>query len=417
MKATQSFHSVSKFSIIKIFILLILTFLITTSCDLTDPKKDKPKPEGYQEDIPWPSLADSPWPMEHHDPQNTGRSKILGPTSGVVQKIIDGVFSNTGIVVDVDSNIYFACQYGLKDGLKAYSFSGKLKWKISFASETLSTPIIGNDGTVYALYADTLKAINRSGTVKWVLPVQALNSGGMSIGKDGTLYFCDSGEHTLYAVSKYGKLLWTMNDERLMGFNPPTFSPDGNTIYLPGNKISVVAIDIENKNVKWTFGSIFSGSDFLVDSYGNIYLYSDQYIDNQHKPGIYSLNQNGSVRWYHRDNKNINYAFTMDVNGNLIYGSDTLHSVNYKGILNWNFPLNGFIGVNSLVCDVNSNIYVISAKLFSKGFSLFCIDKSGILKYSVNSPFTEWIADSSPAIAFNRLIIPTQESNVAYIVK
>ncbi|MBK7378338.1 MAG: PQQ-binding-like beta-propeller repeat protein [Ignavibacteriales bacterium] len=398
-----------------IFSITCVVFAVMmTSCEQNPTAPNEPpKPPGYQEDIYWPSLADSPWPMEHHDPQNTGRSNIVGPSFGVIEKIIDDVFSNTGIVINGDSTIYFACQYELK----AYSFSGNLRWKISFASETLSTPIIGNDGTIYALYSDTIKAISHNGTIKWVLPVNALNSGGMSIGKDGTLYFCDSGEHTLYAVSKYGKLLWTMNDERLMGWNPPTFSPDGNTIYLPGNQISVVAIDIENKKVKWTFGSIISGSDFLVDSDGNIYLYTDQYVDNEHKFGIYSLNQNGFIRWYHRDIKNINSAFAMDVNGNLIYGVDTLHSLNYSGNLNWSFPLNGFVAANSLVCDFNSNIYAISSELFSQGFSLFCIDKAGILKYSIISTFTGWITNSSPAIAFNRLIIPTEESNIAYIIK
>ena len=34
---------------------------------------ESPKPPGYQEDIPWPSLADSPWPMFYGNPQNNGR--------------------------------------------------------------------------------------------------------------------------------------------------------------------------------------------------------------------------------------------------------------------------------------------------------------------------------------------------------
>lgn len=32
-----------------------------------------------QVDIPWQTLADSPWPMIKHDPQLTGRSPYKGP--------------------------------------------------------------------------------------------------------------------------------------------------------------------------------------------------------------------------------------------------------------------------------------------------------------------------------------------------
>jgi len=38
-----------------------------------------------QQPIPWPSLADSPWPFIRGDMQATGRSKYIGPiTNNVV---------------------------------------------------------------------------------------------------------------------------------------------------------------------------------------------------------------------------------------------------------------------------------------------------------------------------------------------
>jgi hypothetical protein len=41
-----------------------------------------------QVDIPWPSLADSPWPTTRGDAQATGRSKYIGPRNAnyVVKK-------------------------------------------------------------------------------------------------------------------------------------------------------------------------------------------------------------------------------------------------------------------------------------------------------------------------------------------
>jgi len=146
MKATQSFHSVSKFSIIKIFILLILTFLITTSCDLTDPKKDKPKPEGYQEDIPWPSLADSPWPMFHGNPLGSNRSKYEGPISGIIEWTQDSVFMLSGTVIGKNNMIYGMSQ---SPEIKAFclnSNTGDFVWEnntmTNIFSETVTSPII-----------------------------------------------------------------------------------------------------------------------------------------------------------------------------------------------------------------------------------------------------------------------------------
>ena len=62
-----------------ILLILFANLLLLTACE-DEVIQSPPKPPGYQEDIPWPSLADSPWPMNHHDPQSSGRSKFIGPS-------------------------------------------------------------------------------------------------------------------------------------------------------------------------------------------------------------------------------------------------------------------------------------------------------------------------------------------------
>ena len=62
-----------------IFLIIILLIFISCRKDTTGIETEEPLPPGYQQDIPWPSLADSPWPINHGDPQSTGRSKYPGP--------------------------------------------------------------------------------------------------------------------------------------------------------------------------------------------------------------------------------------------------------------------------------------------------------------------------------------------------
>jgi hypothetical protein len=64
------------FSKLIYFVLFLLLMLLSCKENPTTPSEE-PKPPGYQEDIPWPSLADSPWPMYRGNPQYTGRANIL----------------------------------------------------------------------------------------------------------------------------------------------------------------------------------------------------------------------------------------------------------------------------------------------------------------------------------------------------
>ena len=63
-----------------------MLFLISwSSCrKSTEPIGTEKPPPGFQENIPWPSLADSPWPMADHDPQSTGRSNLKGPITNTI---------------------------------------------------------------------------------------------------------------------------------------------------------------------------------------------------------------------------------------------------------------------------------------------------------------------------------------------
>ena len=61
---------------------------------------------GQQTAVAWPGLADTPWPMNHHDPQSTGRSPLLGPASGAIALNVSlPTVSNIGAAIALDSTI------------------------------------------------------------------------------------------------------------------------------------------------------------------------------------------------------------------------------------------------------------------------------------------------------------------------
>lgn len=120
---------------------LLISLIIIFSCKekVTNPP-DNQLPEGYQQDIPWSSLADSPWPMYHNDPQNTGRSKFIGPSSGGIYKKIQAINMEATPVIGNDSLLFFSTSSpGVFSAYKNYS---QVLWQKSTQLAIRTTPIL-----------------------------------------------------------------------------------------------------------------------------------------------------------------------------------------------------------------------------------------------------------------------------------
>ncbi|OGW46250.1 MAG: hypothetical protein A2Y66_08990 [Nitrospirae bacterium RBG_13_41_22] len=73
--------------------------------------------------------------------------------------------------------------------LYAISSDGKLKWKYETGDVITASPAIGSDGTIYVGSKDRqFYAINPDGTLKWVYPTVSLLVSSPAIGSDGTIY-------------------------------------------------------------------------------------------------------------------------------------------------------------------------------------------------------------------------------------
>jgi len=411
----------------KLIIILSVLFLILTSCDTTDPKPPEEKPPGYQEDIPWPSLADSPWPMNHGNPQSTGRSKYYGPTQGVIDWSLDSTYMMASLATGLDSNIIFM-ELINSYGLYSITPKGETLWKIAEGisiNSRHSSPLIAKDGTIYITggWSGELYAIDVDGTLKWKYNIHDLiRTIGINIGLDGTIYFL-ADDKNLYALTPNGTLKWKYFHEDFESRSTViSFSPNGKTLYIPGTTKTVYAFDIDNQNIKWSFGDGRSGAAPMVDSQGNIYLLTVEQGSYSGKPSLFSLYEDGNVRWvFEHDNQQQKEVYsyaegTIDKYGNIYFALDTLYSVDYSGNLRWKKDLDGYTWT-PLICDANDNIYtVIIHKNGDAIREIGAFYMQGNKVWSI--PIDEWARGGfSPIIAFNKLIIPTNKSNNLYFIK
>jgi len=396
---------------------VVLSMVLVTCKDhgVSPPSTEAP---GLQHDIPWPSLAVSPWPMGHGNPQSTGRSRYPGPRMGIIEWTYDTVFTETGLAIGPDSTIYAASSY--RDGLVAIRPDGTLKWKFQVTplSEIVAAPIVARDGTIYVATWKSpglgkLYAVNPDGSQKWAFaPGSSIAIQGMNIGRDGKIYFLTYEDNALKAVDQTGSLSWSLSDPRFQcsDHSTLTFSPDGLTLYVPGVGVSILAVDVQARSVKWAFGS----SPYLliapiVDSEGHIYVLGVAGGVNNGTPSLFSLNPDGSVRWSFVHGNSFDPIDasdpTIDPYGNVFFTLDTLYCVDYFGKLRWKMGLNGYADP-PLVCDAWGEVYVT---MTPGGFAqqTIAIDANGHVLWSV--PYINpQRMDASPGITWNsRLVIPS----------
>ncbi len=413
-----------------IFIFLIVTQLTTfllISCE-DEVIQPPPKPSGYQEDIPWPSLANSPWPTNHADMQRTGRSKYVGPQQGIVFKKVPALEMGAGVVFGNDSVFYFGANSNIGNAtLVAAKIDGTILWTENLVgNETTTTPLIDNNGSIYIANYRKIFAFNADGTTKWIYETQQeVWNRGLGIGKDGTIYAIDNGS-TLYAIKQDGILLWQSQDSKFGAGSRVnlTFSPDGNTMYIHGNRLgnenlSLIAFDLVIKSIKWTFGTASMENGPMVDSEGNIYLLIADGIPNQNIANFYCLDPNGNVKWKFPNIRIPLYYDidpTIDKDGNIYFATDTLFALEYSGKLRWKLGLENQYNNGAVICDNIGTIYIATSANYFDG-KIIAVSKEGIIKWVIQIT-DEFSVGLSPALTKNgTLVYSTWHSQNLLIIK
>jgi len=380
-------------------------FITLSSCDVNEPKKEKAKPEGYQEDIPWPSLADSPWPMCFHDPQATGRTKYKGPSYGIVEWVLDSLINyESSPVIGEDGTVYTCVPTTYSAGKQKYwgliaiDPNGIIKWKfdLGFLAELIPAPLLSSDKSIYVFGGwtgiDTLYSVSTEGKLKWKkrLPTKVYHHVSQSsavLDKNGNLYFVDVNGN-IYCFDKNGNEIWIKKHANIPNLvRQFSFSPDGRIIYYGSSKVSLCAISAETGDLLWTFGNVGTHMTPLIDSQGNIYTIIK--TKNDWEQELVCIDKDTNIKWkFIFYEHNLESSFTqpcMDRYGNIFFGSDTIYSVSYKGELRWKYSENEFNIISSIICDGMNNIYFAIIRGFLQS-SLLSFSTEGKLLTKINLP-------------------------------
>lgn len=404
---------------IKYFSFLLILILTALSCSekSVNPTENQ-RPTGYQEDIPWPSLADSPWPMNHHDPQNTGRSDFMGPSSGVIDWLLDANYIQSGISIGLNKAIYLD-----KDNkLTSVNYSGLINWQYSLNGFILSTALIDKDNRIYFCAANMLYSLIDD-SLNWSYEAAGNTENMMTIGIDGIIYILDR-TSKLYAINSSGKLLWDYSDQDFnISMGGMAFSPDGKTLYITGKTSDIMAFDVVNKTITWSFGNGVQYNSPLVDYQGNVYYLKSESDTNPGNGILNCINKSGSFKWKYEfkfpPNTGLFYSNTptIDKNGNIYFAYDTLYSVDYSGILRWKKSINGYSDC-PLVCDGNSDIYVGTMNVDNSDtkIALSKFSSSGQKDWELKLEQSQ--VGGSPALSENGILIfPSWRSTKIYAIK
>ncbi|MDD2889901.1 MAG: PQQ-binding-like beta-propeller repeat protein [bacterium] len=346
----------------KKYFLLLFVILATTS------KIGISFAEGYENKK---GLANSPWPMFHHDLQHTGRSPYKGPTTPNIRwSYITGypVYYSSP-TIGTDGTLYVGGNSTYK--LYAINSDGSLKWSYPTGSVN-SSPAIDSSGTIYVGSGDyKFYAINPDGSLKWSYST-IFGIFSPAISCDGTVYMASY--YTFYALNLDGSLKWSFTTPGYQIESCPAIGTDG-TIYLSAGIDGKIYTLDPNGSLKWSFTLDGNNvTDPSISSDGTIYV-----ADCFNK--LYALNPNGSLKWSYVTGGDITSSPSIGSDGTIYATSQDhkLYAINPNGLVKWSFTTNSYI-YGSSVIGSDGTIY-----FGSNDSALYAINPDGSIKWSIKT--------------------------------
>ncbi len=386
-----------------------------------------------QQNIPWPSLADSPWPNTRGDAQATGRSKFIGPrTPNVIWRKDMPLGILHGPVIGYNDDLFFGTR-AINSSEINYFYSvsnyGNPIWTFETegARPNVAGPTISNDGTIYFsslgylnLTGGGLYALNPDGTVKWQNEkfMYGYFTRFIPVSKNHNIYLplLD----TLYIIEPTnGNTIDSIYVPNIV--NDIVFSTGGDTIFYFTGRIQtadIKTLDAATKDGEhlWTIEFCVCHANRgtpIVDNENRIYIFAAETPSDKF---LYSINPNGTVNWKYPLDSNENYenysSPTIDKNGNIIFPSSKfvepdadsgyITSLDYYGNLNWKTAIGHYWDdgafINSgLISDAEGKIYCGSS--LGTSTNLWCLDSNGTILWKLDLEGYEY--DTSPAINSN----------------
>ncbi len=319
-------------------------------------------------------LANSPWPMFKHDLNHTGRSPYASKSLGGIKWSVDiGDYASTPVIGE-DGTVYVvgSIKYGNYWHLKLYAIypNGSIKWSSSelYGSMSFKSPALAGDGTVYVHGADKLYAFYPNGTVKWSVGTVYSSYSSPAIDDSGTIYIGDN-LGRLFAISPDGSIKWAKDISYRGIHSSPAIGRDG-TIYVGTGDGAVYAINPDG-SIKWSYST---GDQVLsspaIDENGIIYIGSND-------GKLYVLYPNGNLKWKFSTGGKVYSSPSIGSDGTIYFGSEDgkIYALYPNGTLKWSYSA-GQIYWSSPTIDENGVIYI-----GSRDGMLYAIYPNGTLKW------------------------------------
>ena len=359
----------------------------------------------------FPVLADTPWPMLHHDLQHTGRSSYTGSATGAPTSTPKWIANLDSInpsspVIGSDGEIYIGTSSGR---LYKVSPDSSFDTFCNQDSGVFQTPALASNGVIYvaydnAPYGSYLYALSPNGHLIWKYLISSSPSDPV-IAPNGNIYI--GSKYYLYALNPDGELIWrnpelsngrwvtsvTIDNQgniyangqtgdsakayklnpssgeiiassspRLLSNAPSSLGEQGNLYvsagggYHGGWGLSILdSGNLKEKHFVSNIGKLVSTP--AVGSNGIIYIGSQDYQ-------LYAVNSEGVSQWpYNTVNTQdkINASPVVDAAGTIYIGSNSknFYAINPDGTVKWQAELSDKI-TSSAAIGPDGTIYVTS---------------------------------------------------------
>jgi outer membrane protein assembly factor BamB len=278
-------------------------------------------------------------------------------------------FVSTPAIGD-DGTVYVGCSFGHFHAIDSTGMP-KAKYVIDPDEEEpiISSPAIGSDGSIYVGALDKLYAFNPNLSVRWFFTTNGEIFSSPAIGADGTVYIL-SEDGVLYAVSNQGQELWRA--QLTGGYSSPAIGPDG-SIYIGSDNGYLFCFN-SNGNQKWSYyaGSAINSSPTL-DREGKIYFGTED-------RGVFCVDSTGNLLWRYPTSSPTS-SIVLDYNGNVYFGTESgeFISLSSSGSERWIFFETGSSGSTPAVRNDGVIYFRMS---FADDDSLFAINEDGSRRWA-----------------------------------
>ncbi len=394
-----------------IWLLLLILFLNCTEFG------DEDDSINYtQEPIPWPSLADSPWPMYKGNPQGNGINHTANNLEGELTQIIQTEnysksFSN--ILIDETENLYVTVFQN--NIVHKYSSDYDLLWSTNISGKhstvATSTPLLSSNNTIYVA-TDSLWAIDiQDGKKLWGIELENLVIGNLNIDLDGNILLIDE-IGLLYSINSDGEFNWIVDSP--FSINPNigiVISPNGTQLYTVGERLS--AYNVISGVIMWTFDPM-SSTNFntfpAVSMDGSIHFVS--FSDTTSI--LWSINDSGQVNWQQNislgdPNKSTSPIITID--GRIVITiENNIYSYNLLGESEWSSSIESSAW-SSMASDNQGNVYIGTTQIYNPFITAFSIAGQQLWQTPIDRPM-----DSGLSISYDKLIFAAEMESGLYSV-